>query len=272
MTRTHLADVHARALFQTVTTVLVRSLGWKDIATHIMISTEAEMFLVRCVQKHSFRVEDWRITLCLAIHDKCTYVTGYRGSLARHFRRMHERTEQPLDKKFKCEFCDYCANRKCHFALHVKTVRTEQREFQCDHPGCNYKTNNSYVFRMQTGQHENDQQKRFPVLCTIPDCDHRAGTQDQVKVRERSYHHNPQARFRCKSCPQIYSDRASCYFHSQQVHAVKPCHSWSERSAGVDKTAVVILQRIYLELIWAYCLFVFVTNPMNKPSRLIHVL
>ena len=97
--------------------------------------------------------------------DQCAYMTGFRGNLTRHYRSMRQQREQPLVKKLKCEFCDYCADRKCHFNLHVKTVHTEQRDFQCDYPGCNYETNNSYYVRIHTRPDETVPiSLRFPRL------------------------------------------------------------------------------------------------------------
>ena len=175
---------------------------------------------------------------------KCPYVTGFQSNFTKHCKNVHERTG-PLEKRFKCDTCDYCSNRKHHRDLHVKTAHSGHREFQCDYPGCNYKTNNSYDFKTRHLPKHEEPEKRFPFCCNFPDCDYRWETKEGIDAHERC-HGNPQNKFKCKLCLKVYPDRNSWYFHTHQIHRDKPCRSKLNKHI-IDKVHIVTLQRVCFE-------------------------
>ena len=148
--------------------------------------------------------------------DKCDFITSLRETFKVHWRNMHGTAE----KRFKCGFYDYRADQKTIFDIHVKTAHSDRRDFQCENPCCDYKTNNSGAFRRHLLSHEKDPKKRLPYQCTFPACDFRGRRKSKIKAHE-GHHLTSQIELHCEFCPKTYPDRDSLCFHYRVIHKKK---------------------------------------------------
>ena len=118
-------------------------------------------------------------------------------------------------KWFDCQSCDYQTHFKQSLGIHKMTVHTKNRRFQCEEPGCNFKTNYLNAFKKHLLIHEQDPERQFPVSCTFPGCDFRRRITAEMIVHERR-HNTSKVQFKWKICPNKFThpDKHSLLFHN----------------------------------------------------------
>ena len=180
---------------------------------------------------------------------ECTFKTTTEDCLKNHYEKNHSKGDSSL---MKCELCDYSAKYKENLEVHWKTAHRDERDFNCNAPGCNYKSNNSHNFKRHLLGHAKDIQGQFPFACGFPGCDYRRKGR-RALVAHQHNHKSGKFQFACKSCPNQYPDRISWSFHNRYFHHCRPStrqrldqHLSSQRNR-LQKIPVICLQRIRLE-------------------------
>ena len=150
--------------------------------------------------------------------DKCEFQSYYSDSITTHRLRVHKEGK-PLEKRFKCEFCDYCSSDKRNRDCHTMTMHTDRRRLKCESFGCNYATNYGGTMRKHVLVHEKDPEKRLPFACTFPGCDFRGGSKSKIK-RHEQLHLASRQNHACDLCgDKCYPDSGSLRFHKWIAHA-----------------------------------------------------
>ena len=148
--------------------------------------------------------------------DKCSYATTTSTLLERHQQRRHERGKP--NAKFVCNLCGYGAFSKSESQRHYKTIHTKERKFKCSHSGCDYQTNSGHILRNHQLIHEEDPERRFPIVCSFPGCDFRRRVNSDMKKHEK-VHKESKLRLQCELCPaRLYPDSKSLKFHKHMNH------------------------------------------------------
>ena len=157
--------------------------------------------------------------------DRCQYSTSRIYSLQDHCRRIHGEGE-PVQKRLKCEQCDYRAFQKHWLDIHVLTKHLEERRLKCEHPGCNFVTNYEQNLKKHVLNHEDRLETQFPFQCSFPDCDFRRRAKAEMNAHERR-HQSCKSELKCNLCPnRSYPDSKSLFFHKSLNH-IKRTHKCS---------------------------------------------
>ena len=90
------------------------------------------------------------------------------GAFCDFFAREKHAEGKSTQKMFQCEVCGYRANQSSTIAEHKVNMHSEEIKFQCDAPGCAYKTNISNNMQQYRLVHAADLESQFPFACALP--------------------------------------------------------------------------------------------------------
>ena len=122
-------------------------------------------------------------------------------------------------KNVKCESCKFRTRDVNQLGIHRWKVHSSTKRLNCNHPGCNFKTNYSEALRRHMYIHEENPERQFPFACTIPDCGFRNRRKSQMKRHESRHESCGNGQLECKLCQsKFYPDLPSLLFHMYMSH------------------------------------------------------
>eukprot|EP00116_Pleurobrachia_bachei_P005145 sb/3465407/ len=137
----------------------------------------------------------------------CNYTT-FSGSKMREHNMTHENL-----RPFKCELCDYSANKKFNLQAHIRRVHQKERSFKCDECGEAYfakRDLESHIRHFHTGEK--------PFKCKF--CDFRSYR--RCTVVDHMITHDDTKEYGCEICPTRFKRRKEMLRHLRTVHSPKP--------------------------------------------------
>ena len=151
---------------------------------------------------------------------QCSYASYSSKSLRYHTQKKH-RAGDSCSKNLVCELCGYRANQKYLMDSHKMNLHSTERKFECEQPGCTYRTNSKSALKLHGLVHEDDLRSRFPFACTISGCDFRRKSKWEILLHEK-LHVTCKTRLKCNLCSNsCYPDQKSLQFHRFKYHDTK---------------------------------------------------